>query len=1097
MARNIISHCFSTIKSWKPVSGITLMICLSALVLSAVPGKAKTTEIDARSLIEASRINGGLLVHVGCGDGTLSADLRTTSSFLVHAIDPDPLHVAAARKHLQSLGLSGQVAVSHFNGKDLPYVDGLVNLMVVSSGQNLKAHEIARVLAPRGVVMIAGNSFQTVNSPQLVSSKTDIPGWSMFTKTVPPEIDDWTHYLHGPDGHVMSSDSVVASPHHIQWIGSLKHSRSHKHLTSVNVMVSCAGRLFSIEDTGPTALPETLPSRWALVARDAFNGLELWRRPLSSWQPYYVKDRNSFPADLHRRLVAADDVVFATLSILGPVSALDVSTGETVQTYAGTEKTEDIIHEDGILYLSINTAEASEINRLEMAYRHVEPLQKRVMAIHEKSGKVLWTKCDADTEGLMPTTLAAKKSCLYFQNPENVVCLDKRTGKTVWKSARPSDYLRPGWSSPTLVAFEDIVVSADRQSGPNQKTGKTQYASGGFSTGNIVAFSAATGKKLWEAPCAEGCREPTDVFRRDDELWFGKNLQRQIHEYREAHDPLTGKVLRETPLDENFPTQHHHRCYRDKATSNFILGSRTGVEFTNLDTGKVTLHDWIRGNCKYGVLPCNGLLYLPPEQCGCYIESKLTGFHALAPKRPSPKKDSHPLEKGLAYGKQTPGSRSLSSDNWPTFRHDNLRSGGGATTVPNTLKQAWRTDLGGRLTQPVVADGNLFVASIDEHTLYVLDIDTGKVLYKHIAGARIDSPPTIAGGLAVFGCRDGWIYALDYAKGQLAWRYRAAPGDENMVDNGRVESVWPVHGSVMVQDGAVFFSAGRSSYVDGGVRMGKLDLFTGLPLLNKTFYSRNPETGDTIELYKTFPIGKNKSMEMPGVLPDVLSSDGERIWMRAVTFNPELEIQNEFPAHLFSSMGFLDDSWWDLSYWIYGKHMFGGRKGNVLAIGLYPNARIMVCDEKKTYGYQEGYETIKKAALVAASKKPKESDLKREGKPRHVTQKWNREIPLHVFGLVLAGDTLFMAGPEKIDTVKTRELVETLVTDNYDLSPPLKNATETFLGKKGGLLYAVNKTDGAPVMKTNLDAVPVFDGLIAANGRLFISLNDGSVACMK
>jgi outer membrane protein assembly factor BamB len=69
-------------------------------------------------------------------------------------------------------------------------------------------------------------------------------------------------------------------------------------------------------------------------------------------------------------------------------------------------------------------------------------------------------------------------------------------------------------------------------------------------------------------------------------------------------------------------------------------------------------------------------------------------------------------------------------------------------------------------------------------------------------------------------------------------------------------------------------------------------------------------------------------------------------------------------------------------------------------------------------------------------------------------------------------------------------------TDDYELSPVLKDASDTFAGRKGGVLMAVNITDGKQVAELKLDSIPVFDGLIAANGRLYVSLKDGSVACL-
>ena len=33
-----------------------------------------------------------------------------------------------------------------------------------------------------------------------------------------------------------------------------------------------------------------------------------------------------------------------------------------------------------------------------------------------------------------------------------------------------------------------------------------------------------------------------------------------------------------------------------------------------------------------GSIPANGLLYVPPHACGCYIAAKLIGFNVLAPR---------------------------------------------------------------------------------------------------------------------------------------------------------------------------------------------------------------------------------------------------------------------------------------------------------------------------------------------------------------------------------------------------------------------------------------------------------------------------------
>jgi hypothetical protein len=45
-------------------------------------------------------------------------------------------------------------------------------------------------------------------------------------------------------------------------------------------------------------------------------------------------------------------------------------------------------------------------------------------------------------------------------------------------------------------------------------------------------------------------------------------------------------------------------------------------------------------------------------------------------------------------------------------------------------------------------------------------------------------------------------------------------------------------------------------------------------------------------------------------------------------------------------------------------------------------------------------------------------------------------------------------------------------------------------------MMAFGAEDGRDLSRWKLDAQPVFDGLIAANGKLYLALTDGSVLCM-
>jgi len=153
--------------------------------------------------------------------------------------------------------------------------------------------------------------------------------WHKIVKPRPAEYDEWTHYLHDSSNNAVSHDTAIGPPRHLQWIGGPKWSRQHDHMSSSSAVVSAGGRNFYIFDEGPD-LSIQLPSRWFLIApRDAFNGKILWKRPIDTWHTR-MWALKSGPAHLPRRVVAAGDVVYVTLSLDAPVTALDAATGKTM-----------------------------------------------------------------------------------------------------------------------------------------------------------------------------------------------------------------------------------------------------------------------------------------------------------------------------------------------------------------------------------------------------------------------------------------------------------------------------------------------------------------------------------------------------------------------------------------------------------------------------------------------------------------------------------------------------------------------------------------------------------------------------------------------
>jgi len=243
----------------RPKQSVLFVFMGLPLILAAASSAAGATADAAlaRRILQDTGIQGGLVVHLGCGDGRLTAALRATESYLVQGLDTDPANVDQARAYVRSLGCYGSVTIDRLTGPRLPYVDNLVRLLVASDLGNVPMEEVTRVLCPRGVAYVkrAGS-------------------WTKTAKPWPGNIDEWTHYLHDASNNAVSRDTVAGPPRHYQWIASPKWARTHDHLSSTSAVVSANGRLFCIIDEAPAAFA-AIPAKWSLVARDAFNGVLL------------------------------------------------------------------------------------------------------------------------------------------------------------------------------------------------------------------------------------------------------------------------------------------------------------------------------------------------------------------------------------------------------------------------------------------------------------------------------------------------------------------------------------------------------------------------------------------------------------------------------------------------------------------------------------------------------------------------------------------------------------------------------------------------------------------------------------------------------
>ncbi len=1078
--------------SWRFFSAVVLSVCggvLGAAETAAEPAQRPS----AREILEASGVQGGLIVQLGCGDGKLAAALRAGESYLVHGLDASAANVEKARDHIRSLGLYGKVSFDRHSGGRLPYVDNLVNLVVAEQPGSVPGEEILRVLAPGGVAYVKQDG-----------------RWTKTVKPWPEEIDQWTHFLHDADNNAVAQDDVVGPPRHMQWKAEPLWTRNHHTLASISAVVSAGGRVFYIVDEASAASME-VPGTWSVVARDAFNGVLLWKRPIRSWAWHRQKFRSG-PVQLPRTLVAGGGRVYVPLGLGAPVTALDAIGGQLVRTYQETEGAEEVVLREGVL-LVVTGSPVSEQAMIgpQRPPAAKFPNRKSVVAIRAETGEQLWKWSEPETARLVPLTLAAAGKRVFLAVSKRAVCLDLSSGKELWRQAaaadaqteperkpaakrkparkkKPRPQRAPGWSLATLVVRDGVVL----------------WASGG----RLSALSAETGETLWQCPCKAGFRSPADVFVAAGLVWLGPD-------FSAGRDLHSGEVKKtSTAVRDVWTVGHHHRCYREKATERYILTGKRGIEFLDLVSGNHTRNNWVRGVCQYGIMPCNGLIYAPAHTCGCFMEAKLYGFWALAPKKKAEsgkgKAEKVPrLERGPAYSQiPNPKSEILNPNDWPTLRHDPLRSGSTTMELPAGLQEVWHASIGGRLGAPVVADGKVLVSSIDEHRMVALDARDGDFRWAFTAGGRVDSPPTAYQGLVLFGSADGWVYCLRLSDGQQVWRFRAAPENLKTVSLDQVESVWPVHGSVLVQRGVAYLAAGRSSYLDGGILLCGLDPTTGKVLCRTRLSNEHPvaghaaspekgaesgikKIGQNATDYKTFMHPDlSDAFSMGGATTDVLVGDGESIYMRHLRFDRDCARQQQQSRHLFSTSSLLDDAEVHRSHWVLGTGDFSripvayswivynpSRFGSSL---LVPHGLMLAFDAREVWGVRRpkmgSYQLFARQNKPFQADQPSLPDFRRTEGKSLPAPKWEVELTMRPRAMLRAGKSLLLGG----------------MPGATDPTDPLA----AYEGRTRGVLWAVSTTDGTKTAEYKLPSPPVWDGMAAAAGRLYLSTSDGRVTCI-
>ena len=900
---------------------------------------------------------GGLLVHVNCGTGEQTLQLGRSGTFLVHGLAKDAKKAQQAQRLFSRTGCYGQISAEHWAGTHLPYSDNLVNLLVVDAADAGLRADIMRVLVPGGVARI---------------------GRELVRKPWPKELDGWTHLRHGPSGNPVSNDTALSLPRRIHWIA--KASRDHMPL------LSAKGRNFY----------------GGVAARDAFNGLPMWRTKGFACQ------------------VATDKLLYGISG--GSVVSIDAASGKPIGRFGTAGKDSQILLIDDVLIV----AAGGEVRAQSVARGGPRWSVKADNAKHVVAGD--------------------KKVFFVEGNPRRggacaAVCVELATGKQIWRS---EEY-------PWLA----------KASGCSYGAGALAYETSSFkddAPGNAVhVMAAGEGKYLWSYDFKPGMthNKQARAFFLGSQLWVQANGFTQL-------DLRTGREVRKIPGG----TGH---CYSPMATVRFLVAGE--LNFSEVATGKHERNAITKGECGWnsqfpGWIPAHGMLNTYKgcrSHCICY--PMVEGCMGLAPAGGSrgPTSGANSFVQGPAWpARAAPTPKDQAAAEWPAYRRDPWRSGSTGEPVTGKLRTLWATRTGsatkaalvdewqgnpfvtGPVTAPVVAGGIVLAALPDAHEVIALDARGGKVRWSFVANGRVDTPPTVYNGLCLFGTRAGWVYCLDLADGAMVWRRAVGLEDRRIVAWGQLESPWPAVGSVLVHKGVAFVVAGRDALADGGIQVCALRPSSGAVVWRsavteygiKHWYGRVGYDYDPVDM----PV-------MDG--PDVLAVSRARIAGSRVAVNRETGSFYRNSAGAYVPMG----------TWAYGT-----------AINRSAQKRpLWVFDDEALYGPPPHKGAVRSQggnvdsginAYVLTRTPPKTGG--REWGPydqlASMDKKWSASIG-KIVAMVRAGDRLFAAD-------------------------------------SGGKLHVFTAADGKKVDELAIGGEPIWDGLAAAYGRLYVSLAEGGIACI-
>lgn len=817
----------------------TLTTCIVAVAAFGLsPLRAQDAERAAQALAEDVLQMSGRRAGICSMPRDAAPELAAAlaKNFTVHAMAAADADVERAHALLDKAGLLGR-SVYYEKGTpgDIPLAQWYCDIAVVADATDtnlpgLPGKEMWRVLSPyRGVALVGnpGGAGAGLSAAALKTWSVGLGGsaeiveksgglWAVVRKGALAGMDEWTHFQHDGGNNPVSHDTVLQPPYAIQYItppftGAGGSSRF------------AGGRMFEMQGQQYKhgASRSLVASIWC---RNAYNGRIIWQAPL----PEYV-DAKQLTA------VATADTFYLLDNDKPGVRLIDPETGylrKTISLGKEGEQCKWFALDDGRVVALVGRLapaypeDVTYHGRTSGQYRDTVRQAKlnhglRVCAYDLDADKILWDyKVAPDV--VDPRAVAAwdGKVAFLVEDPEYVfgggdraaenvkgkrlVCLDASTGAVLWENTDEK--------LSNLNRQYQFIFGREYYPGLIASTDGVRLRLMGIYGNDIMVFDPDDGSMRWKI-------DRTDKRYGMPETFAGFFVDGKYYHDKRVFSASSGDLLEERiPWDGGCGVR---------------TWSPAGI-FGNGNNGSTGLA--IKSDCHMGSFVAGGVLNAARGWCDC--NPVWRGTFALGP---AGEVRNEPCKMLGSAADQLPDPLPVDAADWPTYRHDNDRTGATPAQVPTAGKILWheapqnpydyvtqyevyamrRQD---QPVEPIAAGGLVFVGGSDG-AITCLDAASGQRRWRFFCAARLYAPPTVAEGRVYAGAADGRVYCLDPRTGRLLWCVRVALDDRRIMVAEHLVNRWPVLTGVLVHEGVAYAAAGLADV--SGVCVAALDAATG------------------------------------------------------------------------------------------------------------------------------------------------------------------------------------------------------------------------------------------------------------------------------